>query len=388
MMPGEEPASRTTDLTAVVPAGDSRMPRARFWLFYTAAWIPYIYIYASVVLITGEATLWPAVGLALVSALPAALLGLGVVWATGRIATPPTRPPAFFAIHAIMGIVYAQLAVLGTGTLIHFLWPMMNGSTVIEEQDMKAAIWWQLFMALMVYVTITSIAYAFRSTVRLREEGNRLARAEALKARAELQALRAQINPHFLFNTLHSTLALVRTDSAAAEDAIEQFGDLLRYTTRTQAESLDRVPLREEWAFVRNYLSLERLRLGERLRVSASLHESIEEHLVPAFCLQPLVENAVRHGISPRASGGHVWLQADRTPEGILLEVRDDGPGCDPQRVTGNGRLGLRLVRQRLDVLYAGKAVFDVKTAPGQGFHVRLVIPADEPRSAQVVEQT
>jgi len=362
------------------------MPRARFWLFYTAAWIPYIYTYASVVLITGEAPLWPAVGLALVSAVPAAILGLGVVWATGRIATPSTRVPAFLAIHAGIGIAYAQLAVFGTGLLIHLLWPLMNGSAVIDEQEMKAAIWWQLFMALMVYVMITSIAYAFRSTVRLREEGSRLARAEALKARAELQALRAQINPHFLFNTLHSTLALVRNDSAAAEDAIEQFADLLRYTTRTQAESLDRVPLREEWAFVQNYLSLERLRLGDRLRVTASMDASVEDELVPAFCLQPLVENAVRHGVSPRASGGTVGITAERSAEAILLSVSDDGPGSEPERLNASGRLGLRLVRQRLEVLYAGKASFDVTTAPGKGFSVRLVIPTGEPHNAQLVE--
>ncbi len=349
----------------------------RFWLFYTAAWIPYLYIYASTLLITGEASFWPAVLVALASAMPLAFWGVTVVWFTGQMRAPSPRWPVFLGAYLGYGVGYAVLSTTCTGLLLSFVLPLIIDFTVMEKGGAgTAVVFWQLFMALMVYATIASITYAFRSALHLRKEAHRAARAEALQAKAELQALRAQINPHFLFNTLHSTLALVRSDSAAAEEAIEQFADLLRYTTRIHAEALDRIPLGDEWKFVENYLSLERLRLGDRLKVYSAVDDDALEQLVPAFCLQPLVENAIRHGIAPRAGGGSIWIEGARLDDGVMLKVRDDGPGCKSERVTRNGRLGLRLARQRLDVLYGNDASFNVETAPGKGFTVTLWIPA------------
>ena len=208
-------------------------------------------------------------------------------------------------------------------------------------------------------------------------KNNGAAKAEALRAEAELAALRAQLNPHFLFNTLHSLLALVRHDPDHAEEALEQFGDLLRYTLRIQQDTVDEVALAEEWAFVENYLELERLRLGERLRLEAEIEPAALDYQVPVFSIQPLVENAIGHAVAPRAAGGTVRISARVVGEELHVEVADDGPGADLDEVARGNGVGLRIVRQRLQALSRGRARFDVETGNGRGFTVRLAVPRD-----------
>ena len=174
---------------------------------------------------------------------------------------------------------------------------------------------------------------------------------------------------------MHSLLALVRNEPRAAEDAIEQFADLLRYASRVHDETRDEVTLSEEWQFVQNYLALESLRIGDRLKVHADVDKQALDCVVPAFCLQPLVENAIRHGIAPRGAGGTMWIRGSIDDGKLLLEVKDDGPGADYESVFNNGRHGLRLVRQRLEALYGNRARFEVVTLPARGFTVRVSVP-------------
>src|SRR5262249_31162477 len=135
------------------------------------------------------------------------------------------------------------------------------------EQYMREAFGWQLLYGMALYGLVVGISYAVQAARRLRDEERRAARAEALRVDAQLRALRAQLNPHFLFNTLHSITALVRIDPASGERALEQFAALLRYVLDVNRERSEEVPLEEEMAFVRTYLALERLRLAERLHV-------------------------------------------------------------------------------------------------------------------------
>ncbi len=146
-------------------------------------------------------------------------------------------------------------------------------------------------------------------------------------------------------------------------------------TSSATRRTRDEVSLAEEWEFVRNYLALETLRLGSRLRVDAAIEEDGLECVVPAFCLQPLVENAIRHAVAPRAGGGTIWIKAALGNGKLRLEVQDDGPGTVPDAGRTNERLGLRLVRQRLEALYGERAQFEVATSPGAGFRVLLTIP-------------
>lgn len=133
----------------------------------------------------------------------------------------------------------------------------------------------------------------------------------------------------------------------------------------------------DELAFVETYLALEALRLGDRLRIEHRVDPDALDCFVPALTLQPLVENAIRHAIAPRAAGGTLTIAAWIAPDGALqLEVRDDGPGADPRAIAGSAGIGLRLVRQRIETRYRGDAAFEIETAPGAGFAVRVRGPA------------
>jgi LytS/YehU family sensor histidine kinase len=141
---------------------------------------------------------------------------------------------------------------------------------------------------------------------------------------------------------------------------------------------VDAVGLREEWEFVASYLDLEKLRLGERLNVALEADAEAFACLVPPFCLQPLVENAVRHAVATRADGGRILVTARRTGAELRLQVDDDGPGMRGDRPS-NGGIGLRLVQDRLAFLYRGRARFQAESPAGGGFRVTLTVPADGP---------
>jgi sensor histidine kinase YesM len=236
---------------------------------------------------------------------------------------------------------------------------------------------WTLMIAGLVFLILASAANLFRTQAALARERERAAAAEALRAKAELAALRARVDPHFLFNTLHSVLALVRQDPFRAEEAIEQFADILRYTFAAGDGSEERT-LRQEWELVENYLSLERLRLGARLRVRERLDENVAATPLPVLTLQPLVENAIRHAIAPRAGGGCLEILATRCDQGVRIDVSDDGPGVEPEALASNHGRGLHLVRERLARLYGSQATMELGSSEQGGLRVTLVIPKRE----------
>jgi signal transduction histidine kinase len=304
-----------------------------------------------------------AVGAAAGHVLPAALLGWGV-WRLATRERPPRPWGRAAAEHALGAVLYSGLwtaAVYALGRLAH------PGG--IDWGDVAV---WQFLSGVPVYGMIAGVAHASRATARLRER-------DLAAARAELQALRAQLDPHFLFNTLHSVTALVREDPRGAEEALERFGGLMRYVL--DAGRADEVALADELAFVRDYLALEGLRLGERLRVEEAVDAEALECAVPPLLLQPLVENAVRHGIAPRRAGGTVRLAARCTGARILLEVADDGAGADPAALPEADGLGLAAVRRQLEARFPGAGRMDVETRPGGGFVVRLAVPARSARA-------
>jgi sensor histidine kinase YesM len=223
----------------------------------------------------------------------------------------------------------------------------------------------------------------------------RTAQAEAALVRAELATISGKLNPHFLFNTLNSLLMLTRQRSAQAEQGLLAFSKLMRYVLDSTRQPASRVALADELDFVRSYVHLEQLRLGERLRVFWHIDPAAEEEDIPPLSLQPLVENAIAHGIAPQLDGGELHITAQRTAEGLHLQVRDDGPGCvwplptagalpdaapaavapapaAPPRQRG---VGLGALQRRFVLDYEGRARFTVHTAPGQGFAVDIFIP-------------
>jgi sensor histidine kinase YesM len=168
-------------------------------------------------------------------------------------------------------------------------------------------------------------------------------RAEALAAAARLDALRARLNPHFLFNALHTLAALVKLQPAIAEGAIERLGDMLRYTLKENGREL--VEFAEEYEFTKQYIAFEQLRYEDRLKVEINIDpESFNYELLP-FSIQTLAENAVHHAISVRPEGGSIWITSSCRNGRLSISVRDDGPGIAGEPGTSH-HLGLRSLRR------------------------------------------
>lgn len=200
-------------------------------------------------------------------------------------------------------------------------------------------------------------------------------RNQELEARwttARLDSLKAQLRPHFLFNTLHSVSALVDEDAAAARRVLAQLSDLLRASL--QGSDRQEVTLEEEVELVRTYLAIEEVRFSDRLRVSWSIDPDVAEALVPHLFLQPLVENAIRHGIAPMTEAGQIEIRARRNHDALLLEVQDDGRGPGPSPVEGGG-IGLRNVRDRLAQLYGSEAFLRLESVAPRGALAAVEIP-------------
>jgi LytS/YehU family sensor histidine kinase len=212
---------------------------------------------------------------------------------------------------------------------------------------------------------------------RLRERETAAARAQAAAAQAQLRAVRAQLNPHFLFNALHAVSSLVRTDPVAADRAIERLGELLRRSLDHSAQDL--VPLGQEWEFVKGYLDLEQLRLGHRLQLDCQLDPAALAVPVPPFLLQPLVENAVRHGIAASPTGGTISVSAQRLNGSLRLCISDDGPGASG--ATHGMGLGIEGVRQQLEARYGSRGSLCIDTPSQRGFSVTITLPVEGQRA-------
>jgi two-component system, LytTR family, sensor kinase len=193
-------------------------------------------------------------------------------------------------------------------------------------------------------------------------------------AQAQLRALKMQLHPHFLFNTLHSISSLVLEDPPKANSMIARLGDFLRLTLENSNQQL--VSLKEETEFLRCYLEIEQVRFGDRLTVAFELEPQTLSAQVPHLILQPVVENAIQHAIAPRATRGHINIEAKRLNSLLRLEVRDNGPGItsnsDPLRAEG---VGLSNVRARLHQIYGSDSRFEFMNAKDGGLAVVMEIP-------------
>ena len=192
--------------------------------------------------------------------------------------------------------------------------------------------------------------------------------------RLTLENLRAQLQPHFLFNTLQSISTLIHRDQAAADRMLTDLSELLRLSLRSVGTQ--EVPLSEELAFLNRYLDIMRVRFGDRLAITLDADAGVRDALVPSLVLQPIVENAIRHGMADRPDKGHVTVRAARHGAALLLEVSDDGPGLPtaPPAADGNG-IGLANTRERLVRLYGPDCRLQTVSGPRGGLTVRFTIP-------------
>ena len=232
------------------------------------------------------------------------------------------------------------------------------------------------------YLPIVVVAHAVSYYRRFRDRELRASQLEGQVAKAHLQALKNQLQPHFLFNTLHSISALMLTDVRAADRMMSRLSDLLRISL--ESDGIQIIPLSQELEFVNGYLEIEKVRFEDRLNVVFDVAPDTLDALVPHLLLQPLVENAVRHGISRRSSNGEIRIASSHQDGSLCLKVGDNGPGIEKsissQTQTKTG-LGLRATKERLQTLYANEQSMEIRSAPESGVEVEVRIPfRTEPR--------
>jgi signal transduction histidine kinase len=225
---------------------------------------------------------------------------------------------------------------------------------------------------LLIYWVIVAVSQAFDYYRRYRERELRAAELEKGLVQARLQALQMQLNPHFLFNTLHSISALMHKDVEAADRMLTRLGDLLR--AALDSSDTQEVTLRQELQFLERYLDIEHTRFGDRLTVKTRIAPDAWEALVPNLILQPLVENAIRHGIEPCSRPGRIELSARVESGMVTLEVGDNGAGLQNQETAEEG-VGLSNTRARLRHLYGDAHSFELRQGQDGGLVARLTIP-------------
>jgi len=365
---GSDPATRQPPHAPGAADGVGRSSEGyAFWIVFAFGWLGWIGIMAIPSALEGE-----PVGPPLASTVGPIVFGTLVARWRRTLLQPGVPLARTVVTHLGLGIAYALASAFLSAILVRWIAP--PGET-FWNHSLSGIVAYLAVVHLILYVVLAGFLMWTESIRHVQESQAKLVREAVLRTQAEAKALRAQFNPHFVLNTLHSLMALVREEPETAERAIEDVGALIRYASRLERRGQDTVPLPEEIEIAERYLDLERLRLAERLSVTWDISADPEPYDVPSFSLQSLVENAIKHGLSPKAEGGTVRIRIAVEHEHIVLSVEDDGLGADPHSVMdGEGR-GLGLLGRRLAALYGSRASLAWDTAPGRGFSVVLKIP-------------
>lgn len=301
-----------------------------------------------------------------------------VCWGTAFGASCLLRPlcrsllPKLRPWLALEARAFGLSAVAGTFTTIIAEAVKLRGARIVWADSLED--WLQFVVILFLWCTLYFSIKQWQRSVRERE---RLVRAESEARAARLSALRYQLNPHFLFNSLNAASTLVlQGKAAAATRMLAQIGELLR-TTLDSDTSIE-VPLSEELAFVEQYLAIEQTRLGDRLRVNTAISPETLDAVVPSMLLQPLVENAVRHGVAPVLAGGLIAISSISRGDRLLVTIRNSGPhtnGNSLQTIMPSKGIGLANTAERLKTLYGDNQRFSLRSPEAGGYEVAIDIP-------------
>ena len=362
----------STDKPRSLPPSFSR------WSIYLALWLLLSSVFASQLFLAGYVRPWSR-----------AFAAEAVYWLSWGILLPVvfwwcrqlrSRTPGI----RIAGLLFGALAAT-------LLVPLLSQSFVAAQAALQVCIGpcdpgvtplsrdWLIHAVRVAGINLPVYAgfvLAWHAASYYRESRDRQVRATQLESmlhQAQLEALRSQLNPHFLFNTLHSIAELVHANPKLAEQIIVRLGELLRRVLQssTQAEAT----LADELDFIRSYVEIEQLRLGERLNVNWDIDPELAQARVPSLVLQPLVENAIQHGIAASAAPGTLTVRAQRDAGRLLLEVHDTGPGMQRKEAGSAHGIGLANTRARLERLYGAHHGFELGN--DHGMSVRLRIPLD-----------
>lgn len=280
------------------------------------------------------------------------------------------------SLHALFSII-TTIFVLSTFSIINYLHFARPAGKAFSFVPLLRTIAYNSSENLATYWIILLIVHAFSYYNRYRKGEVRASQLEAQLSHSQLQALKMQLQPHFLFNTLHSISALLNKDTEAARKMITRLGDFLRLTLANSGAQ--EVTLQREMEFLMCYLEIERIRFHDRLTTHVHVDPQALDVRVPNLILQPIVENAIRHGIAPRSTPGEIEIQAKQTNGLLRIEVRDNGPGLFMNRSGENQfqkGLGLANTQSRLEHLYGDAHRFELTNDPDGGLIVTLEIPS------------
>jgi histidine kinase len=332
-----------------------------------AAWLPFFAIWFLFALSYPHDRFLPVLVSSLISMGSAGVFGIAVWYLCKRWPLPHGFNLSFYLLQLVFAVAYgtAWTASLYGLELLHGgRLPAMMASWAAARRQLLEGVWF--------YTVFAGVSYSVLTRKRLNEKETLAARAEALAAAARLDAIRARLNPHFLFNALHTLSALVKFRPAMAESAIERLGDMLRYALKEDGREL--VEFSEEYEFTRQYLAFEQLRYEERLKVDVQIDPECFNFDIPPFSMQTLAENAVRHAISLRPEGGSIWIKSSCESGKLKVSVRDDGTGGGSDAGPSH-QFGLRSLRERLHAAYGASADLNVHGNSG-GFEAVFVVPS------------
>jgi signal transduction histidine kinase len=350
--------------------------RPSFWLLHTGGWLAY-----------GVAMTLSRIGIYTLSFM---IVVKGILMVSGFLLSLGLRYLYRPLIRRGTPLVTLVVVAVVASYLVSMIWTAFDNLTAVQVYPalgVRPPVFRNVVQIFggAVYNAFTMLAWSvlyigIRYYVALQDERERSLKAEAAAHQAQLEALRYQINPHFLFNSLNAVSTLVterRNDEAAR--MLSRVSDFLRLTLTAPVR--DEVALADEIDYVRQYLEIERVRFGDRLRMEVDVATDAWEAAVPAFVLQPLIENAVRHAIAPRETGGTIVIEAKRAGDQLQVAIVDDGPGVPAAgRSDGNGngttgRIGLTNTRDRLRELYGERGRLELTTPAGGGTRATVELP-------------
>jgi two-component system LytT family sensor kinase len=283
---------------------------------------------------------------------------------------------AFSVVHVAIRGLLSPVYDPRTQTYFHAIYNAKTHSFQVEWLAFKVLFAFNVVDDIVsVYVPILMIAHAVCYYKSWRERELRASQLEAQLTKAYLRSLKSQLQPHFLFNTLHSISSLMHSDLRAAEKMIARLSELLRMSLEDGAAQM--TTLSRELEFVSAYLDIEKVRFADRMKVTFDIASGTLDAEIPHLVLQPLVENAVKHGVSRRTTGGEIAISARQGEGRLVIRIRDNGPDRDGGNggLAPTGGVGLRATRERLNRIYGAQQDFNLTTLPDGGAEARITLP-------------
>jgi two-component system LytT family sensor kinase len=302
--------------------------------------------------------------------LPWALWTALAIWLVRRLPFTRKRWPVAVAFHLLACVIVGSIQILSVVLLDRLFWPGPITSTI--DAHIRDAFLRLADFEVVIYMAVVAAGFGVDYFRRYRQQQLAAERLRTEMVQAQLLALRSQLNPHFLFNALNSVISLMDRDVPSAQRMVARLGDLLRLSLNaTETE----VPLERELALVKQYLEIERIRFGDRLTVTVDVPRELLDLPVPNLVLQPLVENAIVHGVGPRPGPGRVTVQAHQMGDTLLLRVLDDGLGLDRSDSNVGFGIGVGNTRARLAAIYGAAASLTLREAEWGGCVAEIRLP-------------